>query len=62
MPTGATVTTKKATLQRRGVTTKEIEIIHRLFLVNCYILHIPRFPSQPASNVGALAMTRNNLK
>ena len=36
------------------MTSKEIEIIHRfiLFLVNCYLLHVPRLPSQPASNVG----------
>ena len=31
------------------VQTKEIKIIHRLFLVNCYLLHVPRLPSQPAS-------------
>ena len=24
---------------------KEIEIIHRLFLVNCYLLQVPRLPS-----------------
>ena len=42
--------------------------------MNCYLLHIPRLPCQPASNVGGLvihltglnwldstAMTRNNL-
>ena len=35
---------------------KEIEIIHRLFLVNCYLLHVPRLPSQPASNVVGLGI------
>ena len=30
---------------------KEIEIIHRFFLVNCYLLHVPRLPFQPASNI-----------
>ena len=27
-------------------TLEEIETIHRLFLVNCYLLHVPRLPSQ----------------
>ena len=49
---------------------KEFQIVYRLFLVNCYLLHVPRLPSQPASNVGGwvielawqyIAMTRNNL-
>ena len=34
---------------------KEVQIVYRLFLVNCYILHVPivpRVPSQSASNVG----------
>ena len=31
---------------------KEVQIVYRLFLVNCYQLHLPRHPSQPASNVG----------
>ena len=30
---------------------KEVQIVYRLFLVNCYLLHIPSLPSQPASNV-----------
>ena len=30
---------------------KEVQIVYRLFLVNCYLLHVPRLPSQPASNV-----------
>ena len=49
--------------------------VYRLFLVNCYLLHVPRLPSQPAS-IGRvwvidfiwlelpwqyIAMTRNNL-
>ena len=54
---------------------KKIEIIHRLFLVNCYLMHVPRLPSQPASSGRGwvidfiwlelswqyIAMTRNNL-
>ena len=45
---------------------KEVQIVYRLFLVNCYILHVPRLPSQQASNWLELArqyiaMTRNNL-
>ena len=28
---------------------KEVKILYRLFLVNCYLLHVPRLPSQPAS-------------
>ena len=31
---------------------KEVQIVYRLFLVNCYLLHVPRLPSQPAGNVG----------
>ena len=31
---------------------KEVKIVYRLFLVNCYLLHVPKLPSQPASNVG----------
>ena len=30
---------------------KEVEIVYRLFLVNCYLLHVPRLPSRTASNV-----------
>ena len=31
-------------------TTKEVQIVHRLFLVNCYLLHVPRImPSQLAT-------------
>ena len=37
-------------------TTKEVQIVHRLFLVNCYLLHVPRLPSKPASNVGGLVI------
>jgi hypothetical protein len=29
---------------------KEVQIVYRLFLVNCYLLHVPRLPSQPASS------------
>ena len=28
---------------------KEVQIVYRLFLVSCYLLHVPRLPSQPAS-------------
>ena len=55
--------------------SKEVKIVYRLFLVNCYLLHVPRLPSQPASTGGRLsdwlnwlelawqyiAITRNNL-
>ena len=36
--------------------SKELQIVYRLFLVNCYLLHVPRLPSQPASNVGGLVI------
>ena len=29
--------------------SKEVQIVYRLFLVNCYLLHVPRLPSQLAS-------------
>ena len=32
------------------IVLKEVQIVYRLFLVNCYLLHIPRLPSQPTSN------------
>ena len=35
---------------------KEVKIVYWLFLVNCYLLHVPRLPSQPASNVGGLVI------
>ena len=31
---------------------KEVQIVYRLFLVNCYLLHVSRLTSQPASKVG----------
>ena len=31
---------------------KEVQIVYRLFLVNCYLLHLPRLPSQTASDAG----------
>ena len=34
--------------------SKEVQIVYRLFLVNCYLLHVPRLPSQPAINMGGL--------
>ena len=30
---------------------KEVSIVYSLFLVNCYLLHLPRLPSQPATEV-----------
>ena len=30
------------------VTHKEVQIVYRLLLVNCYLLHVPRVPSQPS--------------
>ena len=55
--------------------TKEFQIVYRLFLVNCNLLHVPRLPSQPASSRRGwvidfiwlelpspyIVMTRNNL-
>ena len=54
---------------------KKVEIVHRLFLVNCYLLHVLLSYAQPASSVEGLVihrsageiawqyivMTRNNL-
>ena len=31
--------------------SKEVQITYRLFLVNCYLMHVPRLPFQPASNL-----------
>ena len=44
------------TLRFLYVLVKEVQIVYRLFLVNYYILHVPRLPSQPASNVGGLVI------
>ena len=30
---------------------KEVQIVYRLFLVNCHLLHMPRHPSKLASNI-----------
>ena len=35
---------------REKSSSKEVQIVYRLFLVNCYLLHVPRRPSPPASN------------
>jgi len=35
---------------------KEVEIVYRLFLVNCYLLLVPRLSSQLASNVACLVI------
>ena len=40
---------------------KEVQIVYRLFLVNCYLLHVPRLPSQPASNVGGWVIDLTGL-
>ena len=40
---------------RCNVVRKEVQIVYRLFLVNCYLLHVPRLPSQPASTGGRLS-------
>ena len=51
---------------------KEVQIVYRLFLVNCYLLQVPRLPSQPCGRLSDwlnwlelawqyIAMTRNNL-
>ena len=40
---------------------KEVQIVYRLFLVNCYLLHVPRLPSQPASNLGGLVIHWTSL-
>ena len=39
-----------------NTTFKEVQIVFRLFLVNCYLLHVSSLPSQPASNVGGLVI------
>ena len=31
-----------------SIIAKEVQIVYRLFLVNYYLLHVPRLPSQPA--------------
>ena len=31
--------------------TMEIQIVYRLFQVKCYLLHVPRLPSQPGSPI-----------
>jgi hypothetical protein len=36
--------------------------VYRLFLVNCYLLHVPRLPSQLASNVGGWVINLNWLE
>ena len=35
---------------------KEVQIVYMLFLVNCYLLQVPRLASQPASNAGGSAI------
>ena len=42
--------------QRCKVQIKEVQIVYRLFLVNCYLLHVSKLPSQPGSNVGGLVI------
>ena len=38
--------------QHAVVFSKEVQIVYRLFLVNCYLLHVPRLPYQPPSSGG----------
>ena len=66
---------QSAVLISRAVFCKEVQIVYRLFLMNCYLLYVPRLPSQPASNTGVwvidfiwlelarqyITMTRNDL-
>ena len=40
----------------QGVSFKEVQIVHRLFLVNCYLLHVVLNYAQPTSNVGGLVI------
>ena len=35
---------------------KEVQIVYRLFLGNCYLLHVLLNYAQPASNVGDLVI------
>ena len=30
---------------------KEVQMVYRLFLVNCYLLHVPRLSSEPAIKI-----------
>ena len=41
---------------------KEVQMVYRLFLVNCYLLHVPRLPSQPASNARDGVIEKNWLE
>ena len=45
-----------AVLSFYDIIVKEVQIVYRLFLVNCYLLHVPRLPSQPARNVRGLVI------
>ena len=35
---------------------RKFKKVHRLFLANCYQLHVPSLPCQPARNVGGLVI------
>ena len=39
-----------------------VDTLHRLFLVNFYLLFVPMLPSQPASNVGGSVIQFNCLE
>jgi hypothetical protein len=54
--------TIKYILKFQNVLGKEVKIVSRLFLVNCYLLHVPRLPSQPASTGGRLSDWLNWLE
>ena len=38
---------------------KKVEIVHSLFLVNCYLLHVLLSYAQPASSMGGLMIHRS---
>ena len=42
--------------------SKEVKIVYRLSLVNCYLLNVPRLPFQPASTGGRLSDCLNRLE
>ena len=46
-------------LEAYDIIRKEVQIVYRLFLVNCYLLHVPRLPSQPASSGRGLVIETN---
>ena len=43
------ISLKKLTTNILVVPIKEVQIVYRLFLLNYYLLHVPKLPSFPAS-------------